>query len=350
MEKHSQQKPLSNLEIASFCGQMAMILKSGISALEGLSILLEDAENEQERSLLTVMNDDMAQNGKLHLALRRAEVFPPYLLQMIQIGEESGTLDDVMDALESHYTREDAVANSIRSALTYPLIMVGMMILVVVVLMTKVMPVFQQVFKQLGREMSGLSKGILAMGNSLSKYYYVFVIITIVIIFLLIYFTRSSGGRRQMMKLGYHFKFAKTLYDKMAACRFAGGMALTLKSGMMPEYGIELSENLIDNPYFCKKIDTCKSMLQEGCDLSQAFQETKIFTGVYARMISIANKTGKTDEVMSEIAEQYEDEVDAKITGFISMLEPTLVIILSVIVGIILLSVMLPLLGIMAGL
>lgn len=350
MSKQIHQKTLDNMETAAFAEQMAMILKSGISALEGISIMLEDADGQEELALLSAINDELEISGKLYNSLKSTHVFPSYMLQMVQIGEETGTLDDVMESLAAHYQREEAISKSIRTALTYPLIMIGMMFVVIIVLVTKVMPVFNQVYRQLGREMTGLSGGILAAGTVLSRYGIVFIILLIVLVILLIYFTKTKSGKRHLLKLGYHFHFSRELYEKMAACRFADGMSLTLRSGMTPEQGLDFSGGLIDNPYFVNKIVSCKKLLSEGYDLSESLHETKIFTGIYSRMTSLAGKAGVMDETMSKIAEQYEDEIDAEISSFISILEPTLVIILSVIVGVILFSVMLPLMGIMAGL
>ena len=228
--------------------------------------------------------------------------------------------------------------------------MIGMMLLVILILITRVMPVFQQVFRQLGREMSGLSKGILLLGEACSRYAAVFVILLAVVIVLALYLTRTKKGRIHLAHLGQHLKFTRDISEKMAAGRFAGGMALALKSGLTPERGLEFSENLIENEKFLNKIISCKKLVEEGTELSEAFHQTKIFSGMYARMVSIAGKTGSLDEVMGQIADQYSEEADAKIVSFIAALEPTLVIVLSVIVGVILLSVMLPLLGIMAGL
>ena len=136
----------------------------------------------------------------------------------------------------------------------------------------------------------------------------------------------------------------------MAICRFTGGLSLTLKSGLTPERGLELADELNENRFFGEKISSCRKMMEEGSSMSEAFRQTKIFTGAYARMADIAGRTGVMDEMMGKLSDQMEDEIDEKIGSFISMLEPTLVILLSVIVGTILLSVMLPLLGILAGL
>jgi type IV pilus assembly protein PilC len=343
-------KPLSNLETAAFCNQMAMILKSGISALEGITILLEDSENSEEKALLTHIYDEMLETGYLAPSLEKAKVFPAYLVQMVQIGEETGTLDEVMDALDAYYSREEAIRKSIRSALTYPFVMIGMMMLVILVLITKVMPIFNQVFIQLGREMTGFSRGVLELGNTFSRYSLVFILLAVVIVFLLVFLFRAKKGHDVLIRLMYKMKLSHNIYDKIAASRFASVMHLTLRSGMTAERGLDFSRELINNHFFQEKLADCRKRVDDGEDFSQALQKSRIFTGVYARMISISNKAGTMDETMGEIAGQYEDDVDALTSRLISSLEPTIVIILSVIVGVILFSVMLPLLGIMSGL
>lgn len=350
MKNRKQKSVLSNLEVAGFCSQMAMILKSGFSTTEGISLMQSDAVNPEEEALLECMYQEVLESGQLCPALQELGVFPDYMVKMVEIGEETGNLDEVMEALSKHYEREEAISQEIKGALTYPLIMIGMMLLVIIVLLTKVMPVFNQVFKQLGREMTGISKGMLLFGNAISRYAVVLVGIFVLFVVALIYVTKTKAGRKQLLKVGCHFKAFRELYEKKAACRFASGMYLTLKSGLSPEQGIEFSQRLVDDSYFAKKVSDCRAKLEEGCDLGEAFRQSGVFSGLYARMAVIANRSGRMDEVMDKIASQYEEEIDGRLSAFISVLEPTLVIVLSVVVGIILLSIMIPLMGIMSGL
>ena len=177
MEKRTQQGKLTNLEIASFCSEMAMILKSGISSLEGVDLLREDAQTKAEKELLDEIYQSVMDTGRLDQALEETKVFPEYLIRMTQIGEETGTLDEVMESLAEHYDREEAIRRSVRSAISYPLLMIGMMLVIIIILMTKVMPVFDQVFRQFGQEMTGFSRGILLAGNALSRYSAVFAVL-----------------------------------------------------------------------------------------------------------------------------------------------------------------------------
>lgn len=349
MEKQLQGKPFSNMEVSSFCGQIALILKSGISSIEGITIMLEDASSSDEKQILEAVLENIQSTGSLYQALEDTGLFPSYMLHMVQIGEETGTLDEVMTALSEHYDREDSISKSIRNAVTYPLIMAGMMVVVIIVLLVKVMPIFNQVFIQLGTEMTGFSRTLMNLGNAINRYSIVFIVIFVVIAALVLYGTRTASGKRFFRRLGYRFRFSRAIYEEIAACRFASGMALTLSSGLNPERSMELVTALNDDTGFQQKLDECQKLIHEGSDLAEALHSSGIFTGMYARMASIGGKTGSMDQVMDQIAGLYQDEIDSRMNNALAVLEPTLVITLSLIVGVILLSVMLPLMGIMSS-
>lgn len=351
MEKREiSTKPFSNVEISAFCGQIALILKSGISSIEGITIMMEDASAEEEKKILEFILEKMQETGNLYDSLSETGLFPPYMLHMVEIGEETGTLDEVMEALSNHYDREDAIGKSIKNAVTYPLIMAGMMVAVIIVLLVKVMPIFNQVFVQLGTEMTGFSRMLMDLGNAINRYSIALVALLIVIVALILYCTRTKNGRSFSRRLGYHLNFIRLVYEEIAACRFASGMALTLSSGLNPERSMELVSALNDDPLFQEKIQNCRKKVDEGTDLSKALHEAGMFTGIYARMASIGSKTGSMDQVMNRIAVLYQDDIDNRMNNALAVLEPTLVIALSLIVGVILLSVMLPLMGIMSSL
>lgn len=342
-------KPFSNMELSSFCGQLALILKSGISSLEGLTIMLEDAASSEEKEILEALLEKMQETGSLYQSLDSVKLYPSYMLHMVEIGEETGTLDEVMQALQNHYEREEAISKSIRNSITYPMIMTGMMAIVVVVLLVKVMPIFNQVFIQLGTEMTGFSRMLMNVGNAINRYSLAFVVILVIIAVLIFYGTRTGSGRRLFRSIGYKLKLTRTVYEEIAVCRFASGMALTLSSGLNPERSMELVNSLNDDPVFQQKIDKCQNQVNEGNDISQALFSSGMFTGVYARMVSIGSKTGTMDQVMEQVAALYQEDIDNRMNNILAILEPTLVILLSLIVGVILLSVMLPLMGIMSS-
>ncbi len=342
--------PLSNTELSAFCSQIAMIRRSGISDLEGISLMRDETQDPGEAELLALMEDTIQKTGSFYEALKITEAFPDYMLQMVKITEDSSKREEVMRALAIHYEREAGIAQSIKNAVTYPLIMVFMMVLVIFVLITKVMPVFNQVFRQLGSEMTGFSRVILNLGITINRYSAVFIVIVLLLAIAALYFGKTRSGRAALRSFLSHFTWPGNFMEQIAACRFASGMALTLSSGRSPAEAISLASKLIDNDGFRKKIDACKKEVDNGHDLFKSLLAAGIFSGIYARMASVGSKTGSRNMILQDIANKYQDEIDQKFNRMISMLEPALVIILSLIVGMILLSVMLPLMGIMASL
>lgn len=342
-------KPFSNMELSSFCGQFALILRSGISAMEGLTIMREDASSADEREVLDKLLENMHETASLRSAFDSVGIYPPYMIHMVEIGEETGTLDEVMGALQNHYEREDSISKSIRNSITYPMIMTGMMAVVIIVLLVKVLPIFNQVFIQLGTEMTGFSRVLMNVGTTINRYSMIFVAILICIAAFILYGMKTASGRAMLQKLSQKFRFTRVIYEEIAACRFASGMALTLSSGLNPDRSMELVTALNDDPVFKKKIEACQTKIAEGSELTEALLTSGMFSGVYARMASIGSKTGALDQVMDQIAELYQDDIDTRMNNVLAVLEPTLVVMLSLIVGVILLSVMLPLMGIMSS-
>lgn len=342
-------KSLSHSEIASFCSQMAMILRAGISSLEGIAIMKEEATSAEDQKILTAIYDSLAETGQLAAALEATGVFPAYFLQMCRIGEQSGQLDKVMTSLFAFYEREAGIAESVRSAVTYPMVMLIMMLVVVAVLLSKVLPVFQQVFTQLGAEMNWASRSLMEFGNVLNRYGIVLILVILILAVLELYLTRTQSGQARLASVSGHLPFSRKFADLTASCRFAGGMSLLLSSGFSPEESISMAGRLSEGTRFQKKLQDCLEKLETGEALSDALIQSGIFTGIYGRMVLVAQKTGTLDEVMQNIAVRYEEELDGRLAATMAVLEPTLVAVLSVITGVILLSVMLPLMGILSG-
>lgn len=349
MSEKTQKNTLSNGEVASFCSQMGMILHSGISAVEGITIMKEDAGSPKETEILEAVYDEFMKTGTFYEAMKRPGVFPSYFLNMVKIGEQSGRLDEVMHALAAYYEREAGIAAAIRHAVTYPMIMVLMMFFIILLLLTKVLPVFHQVFDQFGTGVTGISRTLMDIGSTMNRYSVVFVILFLVLAAGFVFFSRTEKGKKLFVKIAARLGISRGISDRTAACRFAGGMALTLGSGLTTEESLAMAGSLSDHPAFQEKLDRCRALLESGHELSAALLESGIFSGLYARMVTVGYKTGSLDEVMQKIASQYEEEIDERISHTISILEPTLVAVLSVVTGLILMSVMLPLMGILSG-
>ncbi len=347
----SKQITLSNSEIAAFCEQMAMILKSGITPKDGLDLMLNDAKDNTTREVLRKIISFTLSGDSFTSSLKASELFPEYVENMVAIGEETGRLDEVMQSLADYYNHEDMVSDNIRSAITYPLIMVCMMVFIIIVLITKVLPLFNQVFIQLGTEMSGISASLLRVGQSLQTYSIVLVIVLVALLIFVIFLSRTAPGKRLARNMKNHFGPTKNFFRNIAYGRFANGMALTLSSGMGIYQALNMVRELVEHEEVEGQIEVCERAIQEdGDSFAEGLMKAGLFGNLYSRMIAIGVKTGDVDEILKKIGHLYEEDTDKRLQSFISIIEPTLVIVLSLIVGLILLSVILPLLGVMSNL
>lgn len=342
-------KKLSNEELITFCSQMALILKSGISSLEGIYIMEDGDGSSEGKEILKEIREELEICGMLYPSMEKTGVFPEYALHMTEIGEQTGRLDETMEALAAYYQREEETLEAVKSAVTYPIAMLGMMLVIIMVLFVKVMPVFEQVYLQLGQEMTGVARSILNIGNWMRQSAVVLAVIAGVILIFAVVLIFSEKIRNQVFAKIQTVGFMKKIAWMRARTRFASGMAMSLKSGLDVDESLALSEKLVDYEPLKKQIRKCQEQMKEGEPFPKAVKEAHIFNGMQERLMVIGYETGASDEVMEQSADLYQKELQDQIQKMISILEPTLVGILCVIVGIILLSVMLPLVGIMAG-
>lgn len=339
---------LTNSEISAFCTQMALILKSGISPAEGVSILGAESDKDTQK-LFSDLSASLEAGDSLGQSMRNSGVFPSYACDMTEIGVLSGRTDEVMEALAAHYDREEEMSSAIRSAVTYPAVMIGMLFAVILVLITKVLPIFNQVFKQLGSELTGVSKALMNIGSIISRYSILFILALIFFAVLIYFLCATDRGRIIRQRLFLKIPPIRRLQEQLSAGRFADGLSIALSSGLPLEDSIRMASRLANDPVTQQKIQKCQEAYQSGATFSEAVLSAQLFSGIYARMLSVGYMTGATETVLQKIADQYASETDDRITHMIAILEPTLVAILSCIVGLILLSVMLPLLGIMSN-
>lgn len=345
-------RKLSNSELIVFCEQMGMILTAGLSQTEGVTIMREDAGEEETelRQMYEQILEELEETGIFYEALKETGAFPGYMLHMVQIGEQTGNLDEVMLNLASYYEREEAMIQDIKSAVTYPLLMLGMMLIILLVMIIKVLPVFSQVYAQLGSRLTGPAAVLLGIGQGIREHYVTATGIVLIIAVGIIWLLCTDNGKKNFRRIASRFFGTRHIINMMSRARFTAGMSMALRSGMDYEGAFLLVESLVENDSaMVQKVAECKKMILEGEPFSQSASEAGILTGLNARMLHIAERTGETDEALQKIAVQIDTDITTSIQNFVSVLEPTLVAVLSILVGGILLSVMVPLMGVLSA-
>ncbi len=227
-----EKKQYSARELSAFCLQISILLHAAIPLDEGLSVMAEDAQRQEEKKLLLSMAEEAELGNPFSKILKETGAFPAYLVRMARLGEETGTLDQIMESLAGYYEKEHIMKKNMKNAVSYPAMMIGMLLIVLFVLFTKVMPVFEKVYKQLGAQMPPVSIAATRLGG-------IFCAISLVIILLLgiaAFFVWILGrsGRRFLPAEGLlnwikrRSKIAKSIANR----RFTAVLSLTLKSGL----------------------------------------------------------------------------------------------------------------------
>ena len=353
-------KKLSSGDLSIFCFQLSLIMKAGIPLNEGLNTLgdetLSSADAKQKiRGILGKTVRNMASaveiGDPLSFAMKKEGVFPDYVVNMVEIGEGTGRLDNVLEALGDYYERDQYIKTKIRNSLMYPVFLFIIMSVVIILLVSRVFPIFSKMLEQMGGSTSNTLEGAAAFANSLAAgEYTMYVILGLAVIAaFLALFSKTKPGKNMVSWFGANFPLTKNINKKIAASRFANAMSMTLSSGMDINSALTMSVNLIDNDIFRKKFGESIKEIENGESFSKAIGKTGAFSGMYIKFIEIGQKTGTIDSVMKKISDICDGEADTALGNATSFIEPLLVGILSIIIGIILISVMIPLVQVMSN-
>lgn len=342
-------KPLSSGEVSLFCSQIVLLLKAGIPLKEGVGEISDNVEDENVRELIRRIQASIEQNGSLYLALNSTGAFPKYMVNMVNIGEKAGNLENVMEALSLYYDRENNLRSCIRSALLYPFILVLMIAAVIAVLVIKVLPIFHQVFLDMGSDISDTASSVMRAGSTIGTWALAIILILAVLLLAALLLYKTESGYRFISGFLHNFPLTRKLSGKIALARFASVLSMLLSSGYNTEEALALAPGVLNNRIVLDKVEQCRSFVASGTSFTQALTKAGIFPGIYSSMVNIGDKTGNLDGVMKRLAELYGDDANEALNRAVSIIEPVMVGVLSVIIGAILLSVMLPLMGIMSS-
>ena len=343
-------RKLTNEEISNVCRETSLLISSGVMTADALSMLAEDETEPAVKEMLKQAADSMDDGCTLHAALQETKQLPDYVCSLLDVGEQSGRLVETLNALSDYYEGRVRMETRLRSALTYPAVLMLIMLIVIVVLLTKVLPVFNQVYSELGSSLTGVAGGLLKMGNVLNGIMPLICALIAVAALGLAAFSALPGFRDFVYSVWKKHFGDHGISRRLSEARFAEGFALGYSSGLQVEEAVSLAAALLqDAPAAKKRCDDCLAKLDEGMELSKAMSASGVIPQTECRLLDLGIRSGAGDQTMNQIAERLSDRADSAVDERIGQVEPALVICSSVMVGIILLSVMLPLMNIMAA-
>lgn len=343
-------RTLSAAELSTFCGQVALILEAGLPLYDGMETLAGTEGDSENRDVYASASKGVTETGSLYEALKDDSHWPAYLVEMVRIGERSGQLEQVMRGLEKYYAREDRIRSSVVSAVTYPLVLGAMLVLIVLILLWRVLPVFRRVLDSMGGGMSDSGNVMMRLGVIVGWAVLALAALAMLAVIVVLILLRTRQRNRVIQLLQKVFPPYRQLMKKLSASRVAGVLSMMLSSGFPTDEALEMTSHVLSDKDASSSVTDIRTRLEQGEGFAEAISNTGLFDELQNRMIKMGSATGREDQVLAKLAEMNEEQVEERISRLVSIIEPTLVALLSVVIGAVLMAVMLPMAGILSSL
>ena len=340
---------ISHGELSTLCLELSMLLHAGVGTGDALSLLAEESDPEYKAMLLD-MAEEVDGGAALSDAMRRAEGFPVYVCGLVEVGERAGRTEEALSALSRYYESRARLDRRVRSALLYPAVMLLLMLVVIAVLLVKVLPIFDDVYASLGGRLTGVAGSLLTLGRWLAGAMPVLWVLLVLAAVFLAAFAAVPSFREKLTLSWRKSRGDKGVARKMNDARLAQALAMGMASGMPIEEAVELAAGLMEEtPSAKERCLDCRARLEQGERSSVAMKQSGLLPVGACRLLEMGQRGGAGDAAMEKIAADLSEESEAALEEKVSRVEPALVLVCSILVGLILLSVMLPLMHIMSA-
>lgn len=337
------QKRVKTNDIAIFCKQLHTMLNAGMPLLTALDVLGAQTENPKLASTVKAMATQVQKGDVLSKAMHQyPKVFPSLLVNMVEAGELTGNLDNVLLKMSEHYTKENKINSKVKSAMMYPMILSILVVVVVVFMLTFVLPTFVGMLDSAGAELPLPTKIVIGISDALKNYWYLFIAGIVGLIVLIRNVMKSVEGRRFFHKLQLRIPVLKTSIAKIATSRFTRTLSTLLASGIPIIQALGTAANVTGNQVVIDGIEVVSEDIKKGIVLSSLLKKVGVFPPMVISMVNIGEESGALEEMLDKTADYYDEELDAAISKLIALIEPLMIVIMALIIGFIVIAMILP--------
>lgn len=341
------EKPIKLKQLTIFCRQFSTMLSSGITVIKCLDILYQQTEDKKLKPNILGIYEAVQKGESLSQAMRsQKKAFPFLLLNMVEAGEASGSLDVVMQRMADNYDKDSKLQNKVKQAMVYPLFLSGLTVVVVIFLLTLVLPRFTDMFAQLGGNLPLPTKILLGMSGFIINYWYILIFIVIMIVVLSNIYLKSKDGRMAWDKFKLKFPVMGKLLLIVESARFSRTLSSLISSGMPIIQALEIVGRVITNRYMEERLTVIIGDVRRGLALSHSMKKIKIFPPMLCSMILVGEESGNLDDILNKTAAFYDEDSDAAIARMLALIEPVMIVLLALIVGFIVVSIITPIFSI----
>jgi type IV pilus assembly protein PilC len=335
--------------VAIFTRQFSVMLDAGLPLVQCLEILGDQEENRTFQAIIQQVRSDVESGASLADSMRKhPKAFDALFTNMVAAGESGGILDIILQRLSVYIEKAVKLNSQVKSALIYPVAIILIAALVVFIILWKVIPVFAQLFAGLGGEMPLLTRIVISASNFVADYFFLIVIVVVFACVAVNRWHNTPHGRRILDSAMLKIPIIGMLLRKISVARFCRTLGTLTASGVPILDGLEITAKTAGNAIIEDAIMAVRKSVEEGKTISDPLAQTKVFPSMVVQMINVGEQTGALDQMLSKIADFYEDEVDTAVAGLMKLIEPVMITVLGAVIGTIVAAMYLPLYSILS--
>jgi len=321
-------------QIAVFCRQFATMVNSGLPILRALSILADQTQSAELAKVLVQVRTDVEQGSSLSGAMgKHPEAFNNLFISMVKAGETGGVLDDVLLSLASQIEKEVELRRKIKSAMTYPVVVVALVTLILAAMLLFVVPQFETIYTNLGGQLPLPTRILLGVSEAFRKYWYVIALGVGVGSLFFRRYKKTDQGRARVDALKIRIPVFGPLFHKVALARFSSTLGMLLRAGVPILQALDNVKETVNNRVIADAVDDVKASVREGESIAKPLGKHKVFPPMVVQMLAVGEETGAVDTMLDKVAEFYNNEVTATVEALTSLIEPLLIAIIGGMVG-----------------
>ncbi|MBR3251149.1 MAG: type II secretion system F family protein [Erysipelotrichaceae bacterium] len=329
--------------LSVMCSQFGIVLESGMPIDECLKMIAAQTKDKKIKKMLELSAEDVSQGTPIATAFEKNYPdLPITFLETIRAGEISGTLDKSFASLADFYERSYTLEQKVRAAMSYPLFVLGVAVVVLIVVMAFVMPTFTSMFEELGGELPGITKLLVSMTNFFQKWWLLITSILILLTIAIIIFRRSEAGRLKWDELMLRLPTIGNLNILQASTEFSSTMTTLLQAGLTVCDALNVTSRVISNYVIAKDVKSMEEKIKTGQELGNVIRSNEYFPQVLKEMTAVGEKTGELEKTLDTISTYYNNEYNYAVSQAISKLEPAMLIFLALFAGFIVIALYLP--------
>lgn len=336
-------------DLVIFTRQLSAMVSAGVPLLRALSSLEQHSESPALKKVLNGVISDVQAGASLADALAKTpNVFSDVYVNMVRAGEAAGILDEILKRLALQQEKNATIRKKVKSAMTYPMVLIGITIIAFFGLMIFVIPQIGKIVSDLGgpdAKLPGLTLAMLGISGFMTSYWYILFPALGGAIFLLLRYIKTPKGRSQLHHIVLKIPGLKTIITKVAIARFARTFSALMGAGVAVLEALDVTSRAMGNVVYEEALVEAAKQVKNGDTLSSVIEKNPLFPSIVSQMLAVGEETGQTDTVLVKVADFYEEEVDVAIDGVSAIIEPVMIVIMGGMVGLIAASVMMPIAG-----